>query len=83
MKKPLNLDNFLDWFIENYFALFWFCVGLGSLIAGVVYALRNEYDRAFALSTFGIACHARVEVKILQTRIEHLESEKVDEQQKL
>lgn len=76
MKKLWNLDKILDWFIENYFALFWFCIGLAFIISAVVYALRNEYDRAFALTTFGVACHARAEVKILQTRIEHLESEK-------
>ena len=80
MKKPSNLDNFLDWFIENYFALFWFCIGMAYLISGFVHLLRNEYDRAFALTTFGVACHARAEVKILQTRIEHLESAKADEQ---
>ena len=76
MKKSWNLDKILDWFIENYFALFWFCIGLAFIISAIVHALRSEYDRAFALTTFGVACHARAEVKILQTRIEHLESEK-------
>lgn len=80
MKKSSNLDKFLDWFIENYFALFWFRIGMAYLISGIVHLLRNEYDRAFAMATFGVACHARAEVKILQKRIEHLESMKADKQ---
>ena len=61
--------------IENYSAFFWVCAGMAFFISAIVFGMGEGYDRACALAAFGCACHARAEIKILQTRIEALERE--------
>lgn len=58
----------------NYWVICWFVLGLVFFILATVNAYKGDYDRAIAMIGISLACHARSEVKILQDRIEKLES---------
>jgi len=58
----------------NYWAIYWFAFGVLFFILATVNAYRGEHNRAIAMIGVSLACHARSEVKILQDRIEKLES---------
>jgi len=57
----------------NYWAIYWFALGLLFLILAAVNEYKGCHDRATAMIGVSLACHARSEVKILQQRIEKLE----------
>ena len=56
--------------LKNGWAIFWFVLGLLYFVLAIIAMTNHETDTSIAYCAFGLACHARYEVKVLQTKME-------------
>ena len=54
----------------NKFAVWWFLFGVVFFVLAAIAAFNGESDRALACIGISLACGARCEVKVLQTKME-------------
>ena len=54
---------------DNYWAIYWFALGLLLFILAAVNAYKGNSDRSIAMIGVSLACHARSEIAVLQKRI--------------
>lgn len=57
-------------FFDNWWAVFWFVIGLTYIVLGTISAVNNENEKALACLGIALACHARSEVAILKRKID-------------
>lgn len=57
-------------FLKNGWVIFWFVLGLVYFVLAIISAINHETDKSIACYAFGMACHARCEVKVLQEKME-------------
>lgn len=56
-------------FYENFFATAWLVFGIVFFVLAMIDACNGQNDRSIACIGVSMACHARCEVKVLESKI--------------